>query len=257
MSGFLFQQFVFGPISSRRLGRSLGINLLPVNQKYCSFNCVYCECGWTPDKPTKLVLPSRAEVKNKLENRLCDLVKNQKEFDAITFAGNGEPTLHPDFPEIINDTIALRNIYFPEVKVAVLSNATTCHNPQIASALEKVDLNILKLDAGTEGTFALINKPKGNLSLKHTMDNLMLFKGKMILQTLFIKGSYNNQDFDNTTNHEIEAWLELVKKLQPVNVMIYSIARGTPVENLEKIPKDKLLSISQKVQDIGISTTVY
>jgi len=257
MSGFLFQQFVFGPILSRRLGRSLGINLLPVNQKLCNFNCLYCECGWTTQNENKLVLPSRKEIYTKLEAKLVQMRDHKQSFDVITFAGNGEPTLHPEFAEVIDDTILLRDKYYPEAKISVLSNATTCHKPHIAQALHKVDLNILKLDAGTSETFEIINCQSGKIKFDKILDNLALFKGKMIIQTLFLKGISNNIPFDNTTPQEVNSWLNILKELQPTLVMIYSVARETPLENVEKIPQEKLQEIAQKVLDLGLNAEVF
>ncbi len=259
MSGFLFQQYIFGPVQSRRLGRSLGVNLLPVSSKLCNFNCNYCECGWTPPPPrkTKYNFPSREEIQRGLEEKLLMFKKDGKDFDAITFAGNGEPTLHPDFNEIISDTIALRNKHFSHVKVAVLSNATTCHKPKIAAALQKVDLNILKLDAGTAKTFETINCPAGNFTFQKLIHNLKLFKEKMIIQSLFLKGKKGGEVFDNTTNEEVGSWLGLLHDLQPTRVMIYSIARGTPLDKIEQISLTKLQEIAAKVTELGLKAEVY
>jgi len=257
MSGFLFQQFVFGPIQSRRLGRSLGINLLPVSSKLCNYNCNYCECGWTPSQSTDFRLPTRAEIKRDLEGKLNSFIEKGVDFDAITFAGNGEPTLHPDFNGIIADTIVLRNKYFPNAKVAVLSNATTCHKPHIAEALSKVDQNILKLDAGTGKTFETINCPSGNFTFQTLVENLRLFKGKMIIQSLFLKGMQGDEPFDNTKPDELTNWLALLQELQPTRVMIYSVARETPLENIERIPQEKLQEIASKVAELGLKAEVY
>ncbi len=257
MSGFLFTQFVFGPILSRRLGRSLGVNLLPVNQKLCNFNCLYCECGWTTQTQGKLILPSRKEIYTTLEEKLVHLRDQKQPFDVITFAGNGEPTLHPQFAEIIDDTVLLRDKYFPEAKISVLSNATTCHKPHIGEALRKVDLNILKLDAGTSETFQIINCQAGKIKFDKILQNLDLFKGKMIIQTLFLKGLRNNLPFDNTTPQEVNSWLNLLEKLQPTLVMIYSVARETPLEKIEKIPQGKLQDIARKVMDLGLNAEVF
>lgn len=183
--------------------------------------------------------------------------KDGKDFDAITFAGNGEPTLHPDFNEIISDTIALRNKHFSHVKVAVLSNATTCHKPKIAAALQKVDLNILKLDAGTAKTFETINCPAGNFTFQKLIHNLKLFKEKMIIQSLFLKGKKGGEVFDNTTNEEVGSWLGLLHDLQPTRVMIYSIARGTPLDKIEQISLTKLQEIAAKVTELGLKAEVY
>lgn len=257
MSGFLFEQIVFGPIRSRRLGISLGVNLLPLNKKLCSFNCLYCECGWTLPKTGKAIFPEREEIKMALEQKLASMHAKNAMLDAITFAGNGEPTLHPAFAEIIDDTIELRNRFFPGAKITVLSNASKAGKPHIAAALKKIEQNVLKLDAGTEETFQKINNPKSGLTLAEILENLSLFKGQMIIQALFVKGSYQGVPFDNTTDEELLAWLGHIERLQPKLVMIYPIARATPTEDVEKIGPDRLWEIAQRVEALGIATEVY
>lgn len=257
MNGFLFEQIVFGPIRSRRLGISLGINLLPQNKKWCTFNCLYCECGWTLPKNTGQAFPEREEVKKEIELRLAAMQAKNAMLDAITFAGNGEPTLHPAFAEIIDDTISLRNKYYPASRIAVLSNASKAGEPKVAGALKKIEQNILKLDAGTEETFRKINNPKSGITLAEILENLQLFKRQMIIQTLFVKGSHQGVEFDNTTDEEIEAWLGHIERLQPRLVMIYPIARATPTEDVDKISPDKLLQIAGRVEALGIATEVY
>ncbi|RLD80748.1 MAG: radical SAM protein, partial [Bacteroidetes bacterium] len=216
MSGFLFHETVFGPVMSRRLGVSLGINLLPVDYKYCTFNCVYCECGWTHSKPEgSNGLPSRDEVKVLLEEKLKTMLADNQVPDAITFAGNGEPTIHPDFPGLIDDTIALRDRFFPDAKITVLSNASMLHRDDVFSALKATDKNIQKLDAGNEGLFRLINQPAESLSLGKVVEQLCLFEGKLIVQTLFLRGKHKGESIDNTTEQDVEAWIILLQKIKP------------------------------------------
>jgi len=187
MSTFLFDEIIFGPVKSRRLGVSLGINLLPNNSKFCNFNCIYCECGWTPGfSGEKIKFHPANLVNNKLKEKLKIFKNNNKNIDVITFAGNGEPTLHPEFSLIIDSTIQLRNYYFPNAKIAVLSNATTIHKKQIFDALMKIDDNILKLDSAFENTIKLLNNPQGNFNLNNLINNLKKFNGKFILQTMFV-----------------------------------------------------------------------
>ncbi len=258
MSGFLFHETVFGPVMSRRLGVSLGINLLPVDYKYCTFNCVYCECGWTHKKPEGGGgLPGRHEVKELLEKKLKSLKENGQAPDAITFAGNGEPTIHPDFPEVIEDTISLRDQYYPESKITVLSNASMLHRKQVFDALLSVDNNIQKLDAGSEKVFQLINQAAGKLTLGQVVEQLCLFSGKLIVQTLFLRGTHNGTFIDNTTDDEIEAWVKLLVKINPEYVMIYSIDRATPEQDLQKISFEKLSEIAEMVNRAGIKTKVF
>jgi wyosine [tRNA(Phe)-imidazoG37] synthetase (radical SAM superfamily) len=258
VAGFLFDNIVFGPVYSRRLGVSLGINLLPNNSKYCNFNCIYCECGWTEiKKGEKIILPNREELTTRLTNKLKDLKGTVNEPDTITFAGNGEPTIHPDFAGIIDDTIAIRNKYAPKAKISVLSNASMLHKPKVVKALKKIELNIQKLDSGIENTFNLINQTAKGLSFEKIVNGLLAFEGNIIIQTLFLRGEYNGNHIDNTTPEEIEAWLKLVKKIQPEYVMIYPIDRGTPAKNLQKIPEEQLNEIAAQVEKAGIKTKVY
>ena len=257
MSTFLFSEIIFGPVASRRLGVSLGVNLLPTDYKFCTFNCVYCECGWTLKADKKIKLPSREEVKIELEKVLQEYSEKGKEINSITFAGNGEPTIHPKFAEVIDDTIELRNLWMPEASISVLSNASQLNKEKVTSALNKIDKNILKLDAGTEKTYHLINQAQKNLKFDKIVDYLKNFEGNLIIQTLFIKGEYNGQSFDNTTEEEVKAWLELIEEIQPQSVMLYPIARDTPTEGLKKIEESTLNKIAKKVQDLGIVTEVY
>jgi wyosine [tRNA(Phe)-imidazoG37] synthetase (radical SAM superfamily) len=258
MSTFLFDRIIFGPVKSRRLGVSLGINLLPASRKVCNFNCIYCECGWTLDKSKdKSPLPERDEIYKALENKLSDMKANDTPPDVITFAGNGEPTLHPDFPAIVDDCIELRNKYFPDARIAVLSNSTTINIPLIREALMRVDQNILKLDSGFDLTVRIHNQPRVNVKVAALIGNLKRFNGQLIIQTLFLRGSYNGKSIDNTTHEEIETWLKAIEMIKPYEVMIYTISRATPDGGrLEKIPLAELKRIAQMVNILGIKTSV-
>jgi wyosine [tRNA(Phe)-imidazoG37] synthetase (radical SAM superfamily) len=258
MGTFLFDKIIFGPVKSRRLGVSLGVNLLPGGKKVCNFNCIYCECGWSQSVDSEGgYLPQRAEVYDALASRLQEMkVKNQKP-DVITFAGNGEPTLHPDFKGIIDDCIKLRNRFFPEAKIAVLSNSTTITNPSVKDALLKVDMNILKLDSAFDLTINTHNQPRVNLKVDGLIENLKKFNGNLIIQTLFLRGLYKGRQIDNTTPAEIGAWLEALKKIKPSEVMIYTISRDTPEGgSLNKVPLEELQEIARKVEMLGIPTQV-
>ncbi|NOY50413.1 MAG: radical SAM protein [Chlorobi bacterium] len=257
MAGFLFDNMVFGPVFSRRLGVSLGVNLLPVDNKYCNFNCVYCECGWTNNKSAKMVLAKRELLKERLKEKLKEIQGTVNEPDAITFAGNGEPTIHPHFAGIIDDTIELRDKYAPNAAISILSNATMLDRPKVAEALKKVDKNIQKLDSGIEGTFKAINQALGNKSLDSIVEGLLGFDGKLIIQTLFMRAGHNGAIIDNTTEEEIEAWLGIVKKVNPEYVMLYPIERATAAGNIEKIELRELREIADKVEAAGIKVEVY
>jgi len=257
MSTFLFDKIIFGPVRSRRLGISLGVNLLPVDSKVCSFNCIYCECGWTPRKrEKKAVLPGRSEVKQKMQEKLLEMQHAGELPDVITFAGNGEPTLHPDFAGIIDDTIELRNQLAPDAKIAVLSNATMIHKPEVATALLKIEDNIQKLDSAFIETIEKLDCPMGPFNLERTVENLKKFNGKVIIQTLFIRGEFNGERIDNTTEKEITAWLELLRQIEPGMVMVYTIARDTPAKGLERIPVAELEKIAERVRETGLDVQV-
>jgi wyosine [tRNA(Phe)-imidazoG37] synthetase (radical SAM superfamily) len=257
MGGFLFDDIIFGPVKSRRLGVSLGINLLPVDYKFCTFDCIYCECGWTKKTDKKIVLPSRQEIFERLEFVLKDRKKNDLPIDSITYAGNGEPTLHPNFAEIIDDTIELRNTYFPKAIITVLSNASLIHNEKIIKALLKVDKNILKLDAGSEERFRAINQPNGSLSLDKVVDYLKKFNGHLIIQTLFLQGLGLHQGIENVSDDAIENWLTLLKEIKPQSVMLYPIERETPENSIVKIDEATLNQIAKKVEAAGFKTEVF
>ncbi len=257
MSTFLFDSIIFGPVQSRRLGISLGINLLPTDYKFCNFDCIYCECGYTfPDKFKSHPFHSRIEVQQKLEEILLKMQYDNKLPNYITFGGNGEPTLHPEFPQIIADAVALRNRIAPEAKIAVLSNATQAHKPQIRQALLTADDCIMKLDAGTDLMLKLINGERSGITVRKIVEALSNFGGKAIVQTMFLKGYHNDIYVDNTTEPEILAWLTAVREISPRKVMIYSIDRTTPSPNLEKISAEKLHIIADRVRSIGIEVQV-
>ena len=258
----LFSSIVYGPIRSRRLGVSLGVNLMPTDAKLCSFDCVYCECGW--NRPVSHPqLPTREQVREALLSYLSTLddagalSTNSLTPDVITFSGNGEPTLHPDFLGIIQDTCALRDKYCPNAKVSVLSNSTQLMREDVVEGLRLCDNRILKLDSAINSTMRLIDKPVNpQLSVEQIMDRLSLFEGDFTLQTCFLKGDYNGQIIDNTTSEELDAWYKAVDTLRPKQVMIYVIDRETPLKTLSKISADKMHAIAQPLRDKGIDVIV-
>jgi wyosine [tRNA(Phe)-imidazoG37] synthetase (radical SAM superfamily) len=254
---FLFHDIVFGPIKSRRLGVSLGVNLLPVEAKYCTFNCVYCEIGWSHDKVGAIKLPTREIVREHLEEKLKSMKESGQRPDSITFAGNGEPTIHPAFPDILEDAIELKDQYFPEASVSVLTNASTLDKPAVFNVLKKTGNSILKLDAGTEKMFRLINGPRSGVTLHSIIEKLKAFNGELIIQTLFLRGELDGKKIDNTAEPEISRWLEHIRDINPKFVMIYPIDRQTPLETLEKIPFKELVQIADRVEKMGIKAQVY
>ncbi|NJO87779.1 MAG: radical SAM protein [Chloroflexia bacterium] len=257
MATFLFDEIIFGPVKSRRLGISLGINLLPTDSKLCNFNCIYCECGWTPGKKEmKVSYHPRQVVAEKLEETLQNMVKNEMPLDVITYAGNGEPTMHPDFEEIIDDTIRLRDIYFPKARIAVLSNATLLHKESVVRALKRIKDNILKLDSVFSETIELFNMPLGKYNITKVIEQLKSFNGDLIIQTMFVRGTYNGKAVDNTTEKELSAWINALHEIKPKQVMIYTIARDTPSPDLIKVPIEDLNKIKERLEKEGFKVQV-
>lgn len=253
---FLFNNIIFGPVKSRRLGVSLGVNLLPVDAKICSFDCIYCECGFNTTM-RESPLPTREQVYVTLEAKLQEMVAANELPDVITFAGNGEPTLHAQFEGIIDDTIALRDRYCPEAKVSVLSNSTRMHKPTIFKALQRVDNNILKFDSAIDDTVQRLDRPAGKqFSVEWQLEQFKKFNGNLIIQTLFLRGRLADGIIDNTTEEEVSAWLDALQIIQPKQVMIYSIDRETPTKGLEKIPLETLQQIAERTRKIGFEVMV-
>ena len=271
MSTIIYPSPIFGPVHSRRLGVSLGINLLPADGKVCTFDCIYCECGFNADHRPKLKMPTREEVATALEARLKDMKHNGPHPDVLTFAGNGEPTANPHFPEIINDTIRLRDQYFPDAKISVLSNATLIHRPKVHKALMKVDNNIQKLDTVDALYINKVDRPEGEwYNVEQVIEGLKRFNGHVIIQTMFLKGKPTptlpkggNQNthqptpvnFDNTGEEYVAPWLNALKEIAPQQVMIYTIDRETPLQGLQKATHDELDSIRDRVIALGIPCT--
>lgn len=253
----LFNEIVYGPVHSRRMGTSLGVNLLPYDGKLCSFDCIYCECGFNKDFRTKTKLPDRELVKAALEDRLKSLREEEAKLDVITFAGNGEPTLHPDFDKIIDDSIALRNRYYPHTGISVLSNGVHLSKKTVFNALQKVDHPILKLDSAFDETVRIIDRPNTpTYGVARQVARYKQFQGNFILQTMFLKGTFEGKIIDNTTEEEIFAWLELIRELKPREVMIYTIDRETPAKGLQKASAEVLKKIAEQVEELGIKTNV-
>ncbi len=264
MSTIIYPSPIFGPVHSRRLGISLGINLLPADGKVCSFDCIYCECGFNADHRPKLPMPKREEVARRLEEKLQQMTAEGHLPDVLTFAGNGEPTCHPHFAEIIGDTIALRDKYCPQAKVSVLSNSTMIHRPEVHDALIRVDNNILKLDTIDPLYINKVDRPAGNYDVQTIIDRMKAFNGHIIIQTMFMKGSICRGDegtegfedsVDNTGDEYVEPWLEAVKAIKPQQVMVYTIDRETPALGLQKASRERLDAIRDRVIALGIPCT--
>ena len=256
MSTVIYPSPVFGPIHSRRLGVSLGINLLPADGKFCTFDCIYCECGYNKDHRPHQKLPTREEVRETLENRLKDMQINGPAPDVLTFAGNGEPTAHPEFAGIIEDTLALRNQYFPAAKVSVLSNSTFIHKKEVFDALNKIDNNILKLDTVDLDYIHRVDRPTGHYDLNRLIERMKDFKGNLIIQTMFMKGTTDEGvDVDNTSDQYVLPWLKVVKQIAPKQVMIYTIDRETPDHDLQKATHEELDRIVALLEKEGIPAT--
>lgn len=243
---------IFGPVHSRRLGVSLGINLLPSDGKCCSFDCIYCECGFNRDFIPQQKMPTREEVRKALETQLIKMQQKGPAPDVFTFAGNGEPTLHPHFPEIIDDTLALRDRYFPNAKVSVLTNATQILRQPVFDALCKVDNNICKLDTVSADYIRLIDRPNAAYDISKIIARLKEFGNRCIIQTMFMKGEYEGKSADNTTEEFIAPWLETIAEIRPREVMIYTIDRETPAQGLAKATPAELDAIGDRVRQLGI-----
>ena len=245
----LREETVFGPIRSRRLGNSLGINLLPIKGKICNFDCIYCECGWNADGRGDTTLPTAAQVRNALEDKLMQLMLDGTPVDSITFSGDGEPTLNPDFPRIIDDTLVLRAAYYPSAKVSVLSNATRVHIDSVFKALRKVDNPIMKIDAPTDELAALINRPAPGYSVERTVKALERFEGDFVLQTMFLKSA----GFDSAAPEVLGPWMDIVRRLRPRLVQLYSIDRPTPAQGLLKYSTGQMKALAGPLLDEGFN----
>ncbi len=257
MSTILYDQIVFGPIHSRRLGISLGMNLLPTDGKVCSFDCLYCECGFNKDRKTNHRLPTRDEVREALRERLTRMQAEGIAPDVITFAGNGEPTLHPDFESIIADTIETRNAFFPKAKIAVLSNATQLHKESVVRALNRVEDNILKFDSILDSRIQQLDHPnQPGFCFVRLLEQLKQFKGNLIIQTMFLKGEFEGQLVNNMSEEEITGWLQALREIAPKQVMIYTIDRETPAQGLQKATHEELDGIAKRAREAGFDVTV-
>ena len=253
----LFNKIVYGPVHSRRLGVSLGINLSPVDGKQCTFNCIYCECGLNEEREALQPAPSREAVRRALSVKLTQLNAEGVVPDRITFSGNGEPTMHHAFAQIIHDTLELRNSYCPSAKVAVLTNSTMLHKAEVVQALGDVDENLMKLDAATDELIGLIDQPViRGFTAEKLVEQLLHFDGKLIIQSIFLRGVYNGIAIDNTHDTAVDLWLDLLKKIHPQKVMIYTISRETPVRTLQKIRPEALEKIGEKVTHAGFPVTI-
>ena len=246
------EEIVFGPIFSRRLGSSLGINLLPEKGKICNFDCIYCECGWNKDGRGDTKLPTAAELEAALEAKLAGCREAGTPIDSITFSGDGEPTLNPDFPEIIGITLRLRDTYYPAAKVSVLTNATMLHKDAVVEALKKVDNPILKLDAATDELVGKINQPQGRYSVREVVENMKKFDGNFVMQTMFLRAP----GFDSSAPEQLNAWMDIVRELRPREVMVYTIDRQTPATGLEKFTEEQMRSLVKPLLDEGFTIQI-
>ncbi len=252
MSTVIYPSPIFGPVHSRRLGLSLGINLLPADGKVCSFDCIYCECGFNEAHRPLLPMPTRQQVAEALEQRLQLMQAEGRLPDVLTFAGNGEPTCHPHFPEIIDDTIHLRDRYCPQAKVSVLSNSTLIHRPTVHQALMRVDNNILKLDTVSADYIRRVDHPQGTYDIERVINDLAAFHGHVIIQTMFMQGDAAGESVDNTTDDYVLPWLDALERIKPQQVMVYTIDRETPTPGLLKATRQQLDRIAKLVSQRGI-----
>ena len=256
-TGILFGELIFGPVASRRLGTSLGINLLPVKGKLCNFDCIYCECGWTNLRALDVVqMPDRKSIREALQCSMVRLSVKGTRLDSLTFAGNGEPTLHPRFKDIMKDVVELRNQYFPECNISVLSNSSMLHSKSVREGLLLADRAIMKLDGGTEELYQQMNRPLKKRSLGQIVEYLESFDGNLEIQTLFTRGIFRGRYLDNTAKYAVDRWLDLLKRIRPRRVMLYSIDRPTPAIALEKISAQEMEQVAMRVMGEGIAVQV-
>ena len=254
--GIVFPSPVFGPVRSRRLGVSLGINLMPADGKLCTFDCIYCECGFNADHRPHRPRPTRREVAEALERQLQKMADEGTPPDVLTFAGNGEPTAHPDFAAIVDDTLALRDRYFPQAQVSVLSNSTMLHRPDVVGALRKVDNNILKLDTVSDDYVRRVDRPAAAYSAARVVDALAAFAGHVVVQTLFMGGEHDGRSVDNTGEEYVGPWIEALRRIGPQKVMVYTIDRETPAPLLRKASPETLDAIAERVREAGFEVEV-
>ena len=248
----LREDTVFGPIRSRRLGNSLGINLLPRKGKLCNFDCIYCECGWNRDGQDDRVLPSAADVRSALEDKLQECLLAGTAIDSITFSGDGEPTLNPEFPRIIRDTIVLRDAFYPSAKVSVLTNATRIGKVEVFEALKLVDNPILKLDAPADALAAVINRPVGRYSVEDVVAGMEKFEGNFVLQTMFLRC----EGFDSASPEVLGPWMDIVRRVHPREIMVYTIDRPTPASGLQKFTEAEMRSLVQPLIEEGYNIQI-
>lgn len=255
----LFENTIIGPIHSRRLGNSLGINLLPLKRKFCTYDCIYCECGWNEETiGNKVDLPSYDDVSEQLRRRISELKAEGVSVDSFTFAGNGEPTLHPDFPKVVDLVVEMRNEHYPNAVITLLTNATQLSRPEIYEALMKLDNPVLKLDAGTMSMRNNINKPTAEkYSFDELVNNLIRFGNRGIIQTLLLRGTNDGKTISNVSDEDFGEYIKLLKKIGPKYVMLYAIDRATPEKNLEKLTVDELEFYAQQIRNEGIDVKVY
>lgn len=252
---------IFGPIKSRRLGISLGINIMPKDGKWCSFDCIYCECGLNKDHKTQASLPTVEEITSKLKEKLTEMKENGDNLDTLTFSGNGEPTMHPEFHIIVDEVIKLRDMYYPQAKVSVLSNSTQIHRKNVMDALMRVDNAVMKLDTVSPEYIKKVNQPAGNYNINDVVDYLSKMNGKVIIQTMFMKGNVmdsngNTVSVDNCKDEYIIPYIKALKKINPKSVMIYTLDRKWPTEGLEKSTKETMDEIAVKIREAGFITNV-
>jgi wyosine [tRNA(Phe)-imidazoG37] synthetase (radical SAM superfamily) len=248
----LQKDVIYGPINSRRLGRSLGINLLPAARKVCTFDCVYCQYGRAKavsDPAAKIAFPPAAIVLRKLEEAVG---QQPSPPDYLTFSGNGEPSLHPQFPEIVEEVRQLRDRMCPETRLAILSNSSRVLRGEIRHAIETLDDPIMKLDAGDFDTLRQINRPAAGITFDKIMDGLAALP-RLIIQSMIISGAV-----ENAKGEALEDWFAAIARLSPVMVQIYSAERPVAETGVQRVPKETLEDLARQTQQrTGIRVEAY
>ncbi|MCX7954462.1 MAG: radical SAM protein [Bacteroidales bacterium] len=248
----LFKDYIYGPVISRRFGTSLGINLIFTSSKICTYNCIYCECGLNSNDYLK-IFPDSKEIIEKFETKLKYLKENYYEIDVITFAGNGEPTLHPDFYSIVTQIKKIKNYYYPLTKIVLLTNGTQIFNNKIIESLEYIDMPVFKIDSAKEETAKIINQYDNSFNYNSYLEKLITLKNKIYLQTMFLRGILNNKIIDNTTTEELDALIEVYKKINPITIYLYSIDRPPAIPTLQKLNLKEMETIAKYISQNNLN----
>ena len=250
----LQQGILYGPIRSKRLGCSLGLNLFPSDRKVCSFDCVYCHFGGTTDhvrQSERLGIPSVTEVLAAVE----EFLKSDNDFDYITFSGNGEPTMYPDFAELVPKLHELIRRRRPSVRLALLSNSSCVGEESLYPALKLIDLPIFKLDAGNQTTFEILNRPCPGVTISAIIDGLTRLSARqeIIIQTVMVDGPVPNHD-----GQAFDDWIVAIRRIRPGAIQLYTTDRPVADTRVRKVSDRQLETIAARIRELtGVPAQAY